>query len=206
MEQMELLDLALKELVELNWVQESLKEINNYEFIKNVCVYGGKNLHVNIDLLIELYGETVGNLLYRYNTKVIDIYTYFYHMINPEYPINTLDPKAFYDSVLIKLGKVVRYKYDLINVCNNLEIAIPLVEQNPGDVKEKISTLTLIPLNQKGCFIAAEFVDNIRIDEKYSKSTLDLNLYLDWNSGSEWDSDQDPDTYRIDSNRPRKKK
>lgn len=205
MEQMQLLDLALKELVELYSVQEILKEINNYEFIKNVCVYGCKDLNVNIDLLIQLYGETVGNLLYRYNTKVIDLYTFFYHMINPEHPLNTLDPKAFYDSVLIKLGKVIRYKYDLITVCNNLEIVIPSVEQNPGDVKEKISTSTLIPLNQKGCFIAAEFADNMRIDEKYSESTLDLNLYLEWDSGPEWDSDQDPDSYRIDSNRPRKK-
>jgi hypothetical protein len=96
MEQMQLLDLALKELVELYSVQEILKEINNYEFIKNVCVYGCKDLNVNIDLLKELYGEKVGNLLYRYNTKVIDLYTFFYHMINPEHPINTLDPKAFY--------------------------------------------------------------------------------------------------------------
>ena len=51
MEQMQLLDLALKELVELYSVQEILKEINNYEFIKNVCVYGCKDLNVNIDLL-----------------------------------------------------------------------------------------------------------------------------------------------------------
>jgi len=179
MEQIQLLDLALKELVELYSVQEILKEINNYEFIKNVCVYGCKDLNVSIEMLIELYGETVGNLLYKYNTKVIDLYTFFYHMINPEDPINTLDPKAFYDSVLRKLGKVIRYKYNLITVCNNLEIVLPSVEQNPGDVKGKISTLAFIPLNQKGCFIAAEFANNIRIDEKYSESVLDLNLYLE---------------------------
>lgn len=186
-------------------VEQMVKEWNNFDFITDVCKYGGKGLTVDKDLLIEIFGYDIGNKLYNYNSFTIHLYNFVYDMINLEKPINTLDTLAFYDSVYRKLGKVIWYKYHLSIACQDTLNVIPLIEQEakPGDLKDKINTTNLLPLNQKGCIIAAEYVNNIRIDERYSKSTLDLNLYLDWKSGSEMGSDEDPDTYRIDSHRPR---
>lgn len=202
----QLLELSLEQLTFQFSAEQTIKDWNNFDFIKCVCIYGCKNLSVNKTFIIEMYGFEIGNLLYKYNIHAIYLYDFFYHMINPEYDINTLDPKGFYDSVLRKLGKLISYKYQLVTACQNMQITIPVIEQNPGDLKDKISTTSLIPLNQKGCVIAAEYADNMRINERYSQSTLDLNLHLEWDSGSELGPDEDPDSYRIDSNRPRKKK
>lgn len=188
-------------------VEQMVKEWNNFDFIKDVCKYGGKGLTVDKDLVIEIFGYDIGNKFYNYNTFTIRLYNFVYDMINLEEPINTLDTKAFYDSVYRKLSKVISYRYHLTIACQDTLNVIPLIEQEakPGDLKDKINTTYLLPLNQKGCITAAEYVDNIRIDERYTKSTLDLNFYLEWKSGSEMGSDEDPDTYRIDSNRPRYK-
>ena len=103
----------------------------------------------------------------------------------------------------MKFNQIVKSKLKLIAICNESQVEIANSVNKTGDSKSVINTTSSIPFNERGCIVSAKYINNIRINEFYSHSTFDLNLHLDWNSGSEWGSDEDPDSYRIDSNRPR---
>jgi hypothetical protein len=184
-------------------VEGILEKINNENFIRDVCTYGAKGLEVNLERIIDIYGPEIGRKLCKYNTKVIQLYNYCYCVINPEEPLNTLDPKTCYDHICMKFNQIVKSKLKLIAICNESQVEIANSVNKTGDSKSVINTTSLIPFNERGCIVSAKYINNIRINEFYSHSTFDLNLHLDWNSGSEWGSDEDPDSYRIDSNRPR---
>lgn len=172
-------------------VEQMIQLCSDKLFQQELFVFGGKGLKVSEDILINIHGPLKGKLLYEFNTNAIRLYDYIYFAFR-EYPdLKSIDLPTIYNYIIEKINNlnILEYKITMEYIMTNTQIPLNK-EYNIEDSAECINVEGKIRFNQRGCISAAEFLKDKPINES--------GWYTD--SDSDWDSDLDPDSFRIDNN------